>query len=114
MAMELFFEFDELEGKIKTVTITKNCSDQCFAAILFEDGKEKPESITEGKAIGIDLGLTHFAITSDGSKFDHPRILNKHEKNLKIKQQNSNYLENKKVLTTEIKPERKLLEFTEK
>jgi putative transposase len=77
----------EIEGKIKTVTITKNCSEQYFAAILFEDGKEKPELIAEGKAIGIDLGLTHFAITSDGSKFDNPRILNKHEKNLKIKQQ---------------------------
>ena len=77
----------EIEGKIKTVTITKNCSEQYFAAILFEDGKQKPESIAEGKAIGIDLGLTHFAITSDGSKFDNPRILNKHEKNLKIKQQ---------------------------
>ncbi|MDD1474992.1 transposase, partial [Dolichospermum sp. ST_sed4] len=73
--------------KIKTVTITKNCSEQYFAAILFEDGKQKPESIAEGKAIGIDLGLTHFAITSDGSKFDNPRILNKHDKNLKIKQQ---------------------------
>ena len=77
----------EIEGKIKTVTITKNCSEQYFAAILLEDSKEKPESIVEGKAIGIDLGLTHFAITSDGSKFDNPRILNKHEKNLKIKQQ---------------------------
>lgn len=77
----------EIEGKIKTVTLTKNCSEQYFAAILFEDDKEKPESIAEGKAIGIDLGLTYFAITSDGSKFDHPRILNKHEKNLKIKQQ---------------------------
>ncbi|MBE9260671.1 transposase, partial [Dolichospermum sp. LEGE 00246] len=77
----------EIEGKIKTVTITKNCSEQYFAAILFEDGKEKPELVTAGKAIGIDLGLTHFAITSDGSKFDNPRILNKHELNLKIKQQ---------------------------
>ncbi|MCE2699075.1 MAG: transposase, partial [Anabaena sp. 49633_E8] len=77
----------EIEGKIKTVTITKNCSEQYFAAILLEDSKDKPESIVEGKAIGIDLGLTHFAITSDGSKFDNPRILNKHEKNLKIKQQ---------------------------
>jgi len=76
-----------IEGKIKTVTISKNCSNQYFAAILFEDGKDKPKSKTEGKAIGIDLGLTHFAITSDGSKFDNPRVLNKHEKNLKLKQQ---------------------------
>jgi putative transposase len=37
-------------------------------------------------AVGIDLGLTHFAITSDGSKFDNPRHLKKHERNLKRKQ----------------------------
>jgi putative transposase len=76
------------EGKIKTVTISKNCSSQYFASVLFEDGKEKPDLTTDGKAIGIDLGLTHFAITSDGYKFDNPKILNKHENNLKKKQQN--------------------------
>ena len=77
----------EIEGKVKTVTISKNCSNQYFAAILFEDGKDKPESSTDGKAVGIDLGLSHFAATSDGSKFDNPRILNKYERNLKLKQQ---------------------------
>ncbi len=76
-----------IEGKIKTVTITKNCCNQYFASILFEDGKQKPQLSSEGKAVGIDLGLNHFAITSDGSKFDNPKILNKHEKNLKKKQQ---------------------------
>jgi len=76
-----------IEGKVKTVTISKNCSHQYFAAIVLEDGKDKPESSTEGKAVGIDLGLTHFAITSDGSKFDNPRVLNKLERNLKLKQQ---------------------------
>lgn len=76
-----------IDGKIKTVTISKNCSNQYDAAVLFEDGKDKPESSTGGKAIGIDLGLTNFAVTSDGSKFDNPRILSKHENNLKLKQQ---------------------------
>ncbi len=77
----------EIEGKIKTVTVSKNKSGQYFAAILFEDGKNKPETNTKGKAIGIDLGINHFAITSDGSKFDNPKWLAKHEGNLKIKQQ---------------------------
>ena len=77
----------EIEGKLKTVTVSKNKSGQYFAAILFEDGKDKPEPNTEGKAIGIDLGINHFAITSDGSKFDNPRWLAKHEGNLKVKQQ---------------------------
>jgi putative transposase len=75
-----------IEGKIKTVTISKNCCNQYFASVLFEDGKEKPQPNTDGKAIGIDVGLTHFAITSDGSKFANPRFLTKHEKKIKRKQ----------------------------
>ena len=54
---------------------------------MFEDGINKPKTSTEGKAIGIDLGLTDFAITSEGSKFNHPRWIKKHLGNLKIKQQ---------------------------
>lgn len=42
---------------------------------------------SQGDAVGIDLGLTHFAITSSSSKFDNPRHLQKHAKNLKRKQQ---------------------------
>ena len=76
-----------IEGKIKTVTISKNCCHQYYASILLENSNLKPEQSTKGKAVGIDLGLTHFAITSDGSKFDHPNILKKHEVNLKRKQQ---------------------------
>ena len=33
------------------------------------------------------MGLNHFAITSNGSKFDNPKWLSKHEQNLKLKQQ---------------------------
>ena len=77
----------EIKGKIKTVTVSKNKSGQYYAAILFEDGVDKPKRNTEGKAIGIDLGLIHFAITSDGSKYDNTKWIDKHEHNLKIKQQ---------------------------
>ncbi len=76
-----------IEGKIKTVTISKNTADQYFASILVDDGKEQPiPPGVDGKAIGIDLGLTHFAITSDGDKIDNPRFLEQHQKNLKRKQ----------------------------
>ncbi|WP_242057180.1 MULTISPECIES: transposase [Oscillatoriales] len=76
-----------IEGKIKTVSISKNCSNQLFAAILSDDEKDKPSASAEGKAVGIDLGLTDFAVTSDGSKFENHKILNKHPKNFRIKQQ---------------------------
>jgi putative transposase len=76
-----------IEGKIKTVTITKNKANQYYASILFEDGKEEPKPSTEGKAIGLDMGLTDFCITSGGSKYANPKWIDKHERNLKIKQQ---------------------------
>ena len=76
----------QIEGKIKTVTVSMNCYGQYYASILADDGKDEPEQSAGGKAVGIDLGLTHFVITSDGSKFDNPRWINKHEQNLRAKQ----------------------------
>ena len=76
-----------IEGAIRTVTITKNCAEQYYASVMFEDGKNAPKPSSEGKAIGLDLGLIHFCITSDSQKFNNPRWLKKHERNLKLKQQ---------------------------
>ncbi len=76
-----------IEGKIKTVTISKNKANQYYASVLLEVEGELPSVSTEGKAIGLDMGLTDFCITSDGSKYANPRWLDKHEKNLTIKQQ---------------------------
>jgi putative transposase len=75
-----------IDGEIKTVTISKNKAEQYYASILFEDGKEQPKPNTEGKAIGLDMGIKDFCVTSDGSKFDNPRWLEKHERNLRNKQ----------------------------
>ena len=76
-----------LEGKLYTVTISLTPSGKYFASLLFDDELPEIESSSEGKAVGIDLGLTHFVITSDGSKFTNPRVLNDRAKNLKRKQQ---------------------------
>jgi putative transposase len=74
------------EGKVKTVTVSRNPDGRYFASMLVDDGIECPESSSNGKVIGIDLGLTDFAVTSDGSKYQHPRATKKHEKNLARKQ----------------------------
>jgi putative transposase len=74
------------EGKLKTVTVSLNPSGEYYASLLFEVDGVDPVPFTEGKAIGIDLGINHFAVTSDGSKFDNPRTLAKYEHNLKRKQ----------------------------
>ena len=78
-----------IEGKIKTVTISKTSSGKYFASILSEVDGEKP-NFSEGKIYGVDLGLKHFAVITDGekiSKYDNPKHLAKHQKNLKRKQQ---------------------------
>jgi putative transposase len=75
------------DGNLKTVTVTMSKTGKYYASLLFDDGLPEPEISGQGKAIGVDVGLTHFAITSDGSKFDNPKPLKKREKNLKRKQQ---------------------------
>jgi putative transposase len=77
-----------IEGKIKTVTVSKTPSGKYFASILTEVEGENPTT-SVGKIYGIDLGLKHFAVVTDGetvSKYDNPKHLAKHEKNLKRKQ----------------------------
>ena len=57
-----------------------------YASIFAEDGEQAPSKSADGKAIGIELGINHFAMTSDGSKFDNPKWIEKHERNLRAKQ----------------------------
>jgi putative transposase len=78
-----------VEGKIKTVTVSQTPSGKYFASILTEVEGEHP-STAEGKIYGVDLGLKHFAVVTDGEKvfkYDNPKHLAKHEKNLHRKQQ---------------------------
>ena len=77
-----------IKEKIKTVTVSKTPSGKYFASILVEIEGDKPTT-TQGKIYGVDLGLKHFAVVTDGekvSKYDNPRHITKYEKNLKRKQ----------------------------
>jgi putative transposase len=76
----------KFDGQIKTVTISLNPDGKYFASVLVDEAKQRRLASTEGKAIGIDLGLTHFCITSDGSKFENPRHTKTRARNLKKKQ----------------------------
>ncbi|MEG3959715.1 RNA-guided endonuclease TnpB family protein [Microcoleus sp. herbarium2] len=73
-------------GKLKTVTISMGKTGKYYASLLFDDGLAELEISLEGKAVGIEVGLTHFAIIFDGSKFDNPKPLKQREKNLMRKQ----------------------------
>ena len=77
------------EGELKTVTISRIPSGKFYASLLFDTDQQYPEPIITGKIVGIDLGLTDFAITNDGQKtrkYPNPRHIKKHERNLARKQ----------------------------
>ncbi len=65
-----------------TVTVVKDSAGRYFASFVVETGPDEvlPETTPE---LGIDLGLGHFAVLSDGRKVDSPRFLRRAEKRLK-------------------------------
>ncbi|PWI11051.1 transposase [Streptomyces sp. NWU339] len=65
-----------------TVTVMKDSAGRYFASFVVETGPQEvlPETTPE---LGIDLGLGHFAVLSDGTKIDSPRFLRRAEKRLK-------------------------------
>lgn len=65
-----------------TVTVIKDSAGRYFASLVVETGPEEVLPATRPE-IGIDLGLGHFAVLSDGRKFDSPRFLRRAEKKLK-------------------------------
>lgn len=67
----------KFEGVIKSTTISRTPTGKYFVSILVDNHKELPKKtpIKENTTIGIDLGLKHFIITSDGIKIDNPKYL---------------------------------------
>ncbi|MFJ8804165.1 RNA-guided endonuclease InsQ/TnpB family protein [Streptomyces sp. NPDC102487] len=68
-----------------SVTVIKDAAGRYFASFVIDtdpavDAARMPDT---DRTIGIDLGLTHFAVLSDGTKIDSPRFLRRAEKKLK-------------------------------
>jgi putative transposase len=80
-----FVQDRTFEGKMKTVTVRKKPSGRYFVSILVDDGQPEPTPSTHGRVIGLDLGLTTFVATSEGSKFNKPNI-KRYEQLLKRRQ----------------------------
>ncbi|MDJ0583086.1 RNA-guided endonuclease TnpB family protein [Crocosphaera sp.] len=74
------------QGTLKSVTVSMTPSGQFYVSCLYDDETEKPKPNSQGKAVGIDCGLTHFAITSDGTKHGNPKYYRKYEEKLASKQ----------------------------
>jgi putative transposase len=75
----------EFSGVVKNVTISKNKANQYFASILVEETIELKQNT--GRSIGIDLGLKHLCIMSNGMKIENPRWFRENQSKLKRAQQ---------------------------
>ncbi|VEI06322.1 IS200/IS605 family element RNA-guided endonuclease TnpB [Kurthia zopfii] len=79
-----FSKSREVSGRILSATIRKNASGKFFVSLLCEE--EITELPTTNKAVGIDLGITDFAILSNGQKIDNHKFTSKMETKLKREQ----------------------------
>lgn len=75
-----FVNSRNFNGKIKNCTISKTKTNKYFVSVLVEEGIE--ELPKNNNAVGFDLGLENFLITSDGEIVENPRTLNKYERKL--------------------------------
>ena len=63
------------DGIIKSATVSKVPTGKYYVSVLVE---QELEPLPKNEfAVGVDLGLTDFAITSDGVKYPNPRYLKK-------------------------------------
>ncbi|SRR6266581_9229868 len=75
----------DLPSEPSSVTVIMDAAGRYFASFVVETGENPlPDAGTE---VGIDLGLTHFAILSDGRKVNNPRFLRRAERRLRKAQQ---------------------------
>lgn len=70
-----------VEGEIKTVSVKRSCGK--WYVIFSCDLGDAPEATGDGPAVGIDLGLKAFLVTSSGASVEPPRYYRKAQKKLR-------------------------------
>ena len=72
------------EGNVKQVTL-KKINDKWFAFVISE-GKTRLEH--GNKILGIDLGIKHYLVDSEGNKVEHPKFYEKTQRKLRVAHKN--------------------------
>ncbi|PLR77539.1 transposase [Bacillus sp. V3-13] len=70
----------QVKGNIKTCTVIEK-NGKYFVSLSCEMNKQA--NLSTNKKVGVDLGVRHLAVTSDGQFFDSPKYLLKSERQLK-------------------------------
>lgn len=71
-----------VRGKILSATVSRNSAGKFFVAICCSDIEIDVLPVT-GKAVGLDVGLKAFAVSSDGDVYSNPKYYVKSQKKLR-------------------------------
>lgn len=69
----------KIVGRILSATISQTATGKYFVSIMCKTEATIPEKLpfTAENTVGIDLGISHFCVLSDGTKVENPRFLKK-------------------------------------
>ncbi|PNC11523.1 transposase [Enterobacter cloacae] len=77
----------ETVGTVKSITLSRSATGKYYASILCDDGAEVPaKPALISNVTGLDMGLSHYAIKSNGDKIPPPHYLINASRNLRRKQ----------------------------
>ena len=72
----------QINGKIKSYTITHTPTDRYFISVLYETADRA--KLNNNKSVGIDVGIKDFAILSDGKVFENQKYLKHNLSKLRV------------------------------
>ena len=75
-----------LPSEASSVTVIRDAAGRYFASFVVQTSQDETLPPVDSE-VGIDLGLTHFAVLSDGTKVTAPKFLRRAARKLKRLQQ---------------------------
>lgn len=78
-----YYKDKRINGDIKFATVSKTPTGRYFVSITFETQEQK--KFGKG-SVGVDLGIKHLVITSDGEIFENQKYLKQNLKKLRVEQ----------------------------
>lgn len=93
-----FVKHREMVGEVKRITVSRDACGDYWVSFLCDDGvQEPPKAHKPTKAVGVDVGVHDFLVTSDGERIENPAYyrkaqakLAKEQRRLARKQKDSN------------------------
>ena len=77
----------EITGTLKSITLSRSTTGKYYASLLCDDGMEAPaKPVLISGVTGLDMGLSHYVIKSNGEKTPNPRHIINASRNLRRKQ----------------------------